>query len=105
MPGSKADHGAELPFPDLKRMKMPLSNKLLYHLQPALGYDREANRRRLGVVAEDGLIHLEERLNGDALGLHIGHFALNGLRPHDGGCEDHCKIEWGHLRLLLVGEK
>lgn len=52
----------------------------------------------LGIVAKNGLIHFEQGLHGNALGLHVAHFALNGLRPHDCRCEDNGKVEGCHLR-------
>jgi hypothetical protein len=74
--------------------------QLLIFYSLLLVHGREGRGEHSRIVTEDGLIHFEKRLHGDALGLHVSHFALNGLRPHNGWGKNHCEVERRHLMTV-----
>jgi hypothetical protein len=49
------------------------------------------------VFTKHSLVVLEKRLNGNALLLNIGKFALDVHRSHDGRGENDSDVERGHL--------
>lgn len=52
--------------------------------------------------AKDSLVVLKQGLDGDALLLNIGKFALYIHGPHNSRCKDNSKIERSHLQYTLA---
>ena len=48
-------------------------------------------------ITENCFVVFQKRLHGDTLLLHVGEFALDVHRPHDGWRKNDSDIEWCHL--------